>query len=85
MSIADLARKLGCARAEAAEFQLRCMEFALSYTHAEMPRAVAVDAMVAGEPETFLAKFFAPAVAAAMAAATGEDDPPADDEPPTAV
>ena len=77
MSIPDLARELGCARAEAAEFQLRCMEFVSSYTHAEMPRAVAVDATVAGDTGP-LASFFAPALVAAVAAAAKDEVLPDD-------
>src|SRR5262249_35431097 len=78
MSIADLARALGCTRLEAAEFHLQGLEFALAYTHAEMPRAVAVDAVIAGGSEASLAMFLAPAVAVAVTA----DNPPSDDESP---
>lgn len=90
MSIPDLARELGCTRSEAAEFQLQCMEFVLSYTHSEMPRAVMVDATVAGDTGP-LASFFTPALVAAVGAAAAakealsEPDDKTEGEPPSAA
>src|SRR5579862_4035687 len=49
MSLREIADEVDCDLATAAKLRRQSWEFTAKYTHAEMPRAVAVDASVQGE------------------------------------
>jgi hypothetical protein len=63
MSIPEVARAIGCSREDAMARWLRCTEFVLSYTHAEMPRAIDVDVADASGFSCMLAAGFVAALA----------------------